>query len=90
MVSLLKTKIILLKHFFTNKHNPSHTFYYFFRLDEDLMVKVSDFGLAKELNETNYVMHDKTKQLPIRWMSVEAMVKGIFTIKSDVVYLFLI
>ena len=53
------------------------------------MVKVSDFGLAKELNETDYVMHDKSKQLPIRWMSVEAMEKGIFTIKSDVVYLFL-
>ena len=54
------------------------------------MVKVSDFGLAKELGQTDYVMHDKTKQLPIRWMSVEAMEKRIFTIKSDVVHLVLL
>ena len=58
-----------------------------YRLNEDLMVKVSDFGLAKKLDQSDYVTHDQYKQLPIRWMSMEAMEKRIFTIKSDVVFL---
>ena len=53
------------------------------------MVKVSDFGLAKKLDQSDYVAHDQSKQLPIRWMSMEAMEKRVFTIKSDVVFLHL-
>lgn len=58
-----------------------------YRLNEDLMVKVSDFGLAKKLDQIDYVTHEQSKELPIRWMSMEATEKRIFTIKSDVVFL---
>ena len=57
-----------------------------FRLNEDLMVKVSDFGLSKSLCKDNYFKLDnKNKELPIKWMSIEAIEYSIFSTKSDVV-----
>ena len=50
------------------------------------MVKVSDFGLTRSINEiSDYKMQDKHKDLPIRWMSIESITEGIFTMQSDVV-----
>ena len=50
------------------------------------MVKVSDFGLTRGINEiSDYRIQDKHKDLPIRWMSIESITEGIFTMQSDVV-----
>ena len=50
------------------------------------MVKVSDFGLTRNINEiSDYKIQDKQKDLPIRWMSIESITEGIFTMQSDVV-----
>ena len=58
-----------------------------FRLDDNLMVKVSDFGLAKDVHDTDYykVEDTSTTALPIRWMSIESIQNGIFTAQSDMV-----
>ena len=60
-----------------------------FRLDEQMMVKISDFGLSKLLckEESYYKLDNKNKELPIRWMSIEAITNGFFNTKSDVVSL---
>ena len=54
-----------------------------------MMVKISDFGLSKPLckEESYYKLDNKNKELPIRWMSIEAITNGLFSTKSDVVSL---
>ncbi|XP_072041361.1 tyrosine kinase receptor Cad96Ca-like [Amphiura filiformis] len=50
-------------------------------VSEDLICKVSDFGLAREEEE----YHKKSDmKLPLRWMSIESWADGIHTKESDV------
>ena len=49
-----------------------------------LKVKIGDFGLARQLYSKDYYKVDTDKPMPIRWMSPEALVDGIFTPESDV------
>lgn len=55
-------------------------------LDEQLEVKISDFGLSTELQQRIY--HDnnneKYDKLAIKWMSIESLENFVFTSKSDV------
>ncbi len=58
------------------------------RLNEDLLVKVADFGLSKENYQRDPYpsgKENKKRALPIRWMSIEAILFGLFTTQSDVV-----
>ena len=50
--------------------------------DNDLL-KICDFGLAKDTSQYTSVSALKTK-LPIRWMAPEAFLGGEFSEKSDV------
>ena len=50
------------------------------------MVKISDFGLTKNLHEIAYYkFKDDNKALPIRWTSPEALQKNVHSKQSDVV-----
>ena len=53
-------------------------------LDDDLVVKVSDFGLTKMLMNKDYYRVDLHKCLPTRWLALESRTQQLFTIKSDV------
>ena len=50
-------------------------------MSENKVLKIADFGLARNSKEYVSAMRDK---LPLRWMSPEAFLTGIFTEKSDV------
>lgn len=51
----------------------------------DHLVKISDFGLSRQVtNEPIYIGVSKTKRLPVKWMSVEAIFHKEFTTASDV------
>ena len=51
-----------------------------------MVVKIADFGLTKEVSERDYYrVEDRSKPLPFRWMSIEAIEEGFFSVKSDVV-----
>ena len=59
---------------------------FFYRVDDNLLVKISDFGLTKELRDSNcYHSRGETQVLPVRWMSTEALTDHVFTKQSDVV-----
>ena len=57
-----------------------------YRLDDNLLVKISDFGLTKDLGDsTVYQSRGENEVLPVRWMSVEALTGHVFSKQSDVV-----
>jgi serine/threonine protein kinase len=48
-------------------------------------VKIGDFGLSKEIYVHDYYRQvNNQKPLPIRWLSPESLLDGIFTTRSDV------
>ncbi|XP_066284363.1 hepatocyte growth factor receptor-like isoform X1 [Branchiostoma lanceolatum] len=54
-------------------------------VSEDLVVKVADFGLSRDLYEKDYyTCGDKKARLPVKWMALESLLDGTYTTKSDV------
>lgn len=51
---------------------------------DDLLVKISDFGLAQDIYGLDYYRVDTQKMLPLRWLSPEALMLGKFTVASDI------
>ena len=50
----------------------------------DRVVKIGDFGLAKDLYSSDYYQVEGQRKLPVRWMAPEALLQGKFTIESDI------
>ncbi|XP_065681610.1 uncharacterized protein LOC100201799 isoform X1 [Hydra vulgaris] len=48
------------------------------------IVKISDFGLTRKVNDNLQYMSSKNRRLPIKWMAVEAIFDQTFTTYSDV------
>ena len=56
-------------------------------LTDQLVAKVSDFGLSKRLYQTipsGIVEGDGSVRLPIKWLALEVLMHGHATIKSDI------
>lgn len=47
-------------------------------------VKIGDFGMARDIYETDYYRKGGKELLPVRWMAPESLRDGIFTTPSDV------
>ncbi|XP_065682507.1 uncharacterized protein LOC100212066 [Hydra vulgaris] len=48
------------------------------------VVKISDFGLTRKINDELNYLSKKNRRLPVKWMSVEAIFDQMFTSYSDV------
>lgn len=53
-------------------------------ISDNLIVKISDFGLSREIYSSDYYRVQGKSLLPVRWMPPEAILYGKFTIESDV------
>ncbi|CAC5415514.1 MET [Mytilus coruscus] len=53
-------------------------------MDENLNIKVADFGLARDIYTKNYYSSDNKKMLPVKWMAPESLENGTYSTKSDV------
>ncbi|EZA49388.1 hypothetical protein DMN91_008927 [Ooceraea biroi] len=53
-------------------------------VSRDLVCKIGDFGMARDIYETDYYKIGKKGLLPIRWMAPENLSDGVFTSDSDV------
>lgn len=62
-----------LVHCATDVHGPAHR-----------VTKISDFGLARDIYRNDYYRKEGEGLLPVRWMSPEALIDGLFTTQSDV------
>lgn len=53
-------------------------------VNEDYVVKLSDFGLGRDAGYKSYYRLTSEALLPVRWMAPEALLRGEFTVESDV------
>ena len=60
-----------------------------YRVDEDLHIKVADFGLTRDIYIADYYRSKETEKLPVKWMAPEALHDRISNEKTDVVSLLL-
>ena len=58
------------------------------RLDEKGVVRVCDFGLARDVYSHLYYRANKHSQIPVKWSAPEVLNDGLYTEKSDVVSFF--
>lgn len=53
-------------------------------VSEDMTVKIGDFGMTRDIYETDYYRKGTKGLLPVRWMPPESLKDGVFTSMSDV------
>ncbi|KAM6434450.1 insulin receptor-related protein isoform 1-T1 [Liasis olivaceus] len=53
-------------------------------VSEDFTVKIGDFGMTRDIYETDYYRKGGKGLLPVRWMSPQALKDGIFNTQSDI------
>ncbi|XP_038064957.1 angiopoietin-1 receptor-like [Patiria miniata] len=51
---------------------------------ENMICKVSDFGLARDVKNMRVYQRKSEARLPIRWMALESVVDDVYTAESDV------
>ncbi|KAL4228229.1 hypothetical protein ACF0H5_013662 [Mactra antiquata] len=51
---------------------------------EDMTVKIGDFGMTRDIYETDYYRKGSRGLLPVRWMAPESLKDGVFTSMTDV------
>ncbi|XP_038062790.1 tyrosine kinase receptor Cad96Ca-like [Patiria miniata] len=51
---------------------------------DDLVCKVSDFGLARDVMNTRIYQRESQGALPMRWMALESFLDDVYTTESDV------
>lgn len=52
--------------------------------DPNRVVKIGDFGLARDVYKNDYYRKNGEGLLPVRWMPPESLTDGIFTKYSDI------
>uniref|UniRef100_A0A8C6TWG8 receptor protein-tyrosine kinase n=1 Tax=Neogobius melanostomus TaxID=47308 RepID=A0A8C6TWG8_9GOBI len=53
-------------------------------LGDDLRVCVADFGLSRQMHDSNYYRQKEAIRVPIKWMALESLSESVYTTKSDV------
>ncbi|CAG2248820.1 HGFR [Mytilus edulis] len=53
-------------------------------VDDNLQIKVANFGLARDVYTQNVYSSDNKKTLPVKWMAPESLKNGIYSTQSDV------
>ena len=56
-----------------------------YRLDKNMIAKVADFGLSRDVYLTDYYRIGHNTRLPVKWLAPEALIDRVFTTQSDVV-----
>ena len=51
---------------------------------ENMTIKISDFGLSRDIYASDYYRVQSKSLLPVRWMPPESILYGKFTVESDI------
>ena len=52
--------------------------------DRKRVVKIGDFSLARDIYKNDYYRKEGEGLMPVKWMSPESLIDGVFTTQSDV------
>ena len=74
--------------------NPFHLIYfaigrlkrlhsYINRVDLDENIKISDFGLARDVYSSSYYRQLQDTRLPIKWMAIESLHDRVYCTETD-------
>jgi len=55
-----------------------------------MMVKVADFGFSRDVFVSDYYRLSHVTPLPVKWLAPESLCDKVFTVKSDVVSVYVI
>jgi len=58
------------------------------RVDNQLNIRVADFGLARDVYASDYYRQQTANRLPVKWMAPETLIDRISNEKTDVVSIF--
>ncbi|XP_067935788.1 uncharacterized protein [Watersipora subatra] len=54
-------------------------------VNDEYVIKIADFGMSHDIYQEDYYrVQDQTKPLPVKWMSIESLRSGKYTVQSDV------
>ncbi|KAL1130277.1 hypothetical protein AAG570_013215 [Ranatra chinensis] len=53
-------------------------------IDDNMVVKIADFGLSQKMYLQDYYKGDEHDAIPVRWMPLESILYNKYTIESDV------
>lgn len=53
-------------------------------VSEDFVMKIADFGLARDIQNQEYYRKTTDGRLPVKWMAPEALFHRVYTTQSDV------
>ena len=53
-------------------------------MSDDYVMKIADFGLARDIQATEYYRKATNGRLPIKWMAPESLTDKFYDTKSDV------
>ena len=53
-------------------------------IDSELNIKIGDFGLSRDMFAKHYYKSKNKIPLPLKWMAIECIEKGIYNVKTDV------
>ncbi|KAG1668497.1 Tyrosine-protein kinase transmembrane receptor Ror2 [Nymphon striatum] len=53
-------------------------------VNEDMVVKIADFGLSQKMYSSDYYKGDDQDAIPIRWMPLESILYNKYTVESDI------
>ena len=72
---------------FTCMYYVTLVFFSKFRVNSSQIVKISDFGLSRDIHAKDYyrAQDSADRPLPVKWMAPESLHSGIFSAKSDIV-----
>lgn len=51
---------------------------------EGYLMKIADFGLARDIHEQDYYRKCTDGRLPVKWMAIEALFDRVYTTQSDI------
>lgn len=53
-------------------------------MGEDYIMKIADFGLARDIYKDEFYLKETAGLLPVKWMAPESLFDKVYTSSSDV------